>query len=150
MMQEKRERARLEITPTQSVVYEREQVTVAISRWRLHILCDKLIKGEARHKLDDAWPWLGAFLAFLLAPLTTDKFQDFLGVGSSTWETIIIGGILITAFLFARAIYLAVKDFSLRPPTAEEAVQDIINEMQPPTNEGVIAQPSLGKEERRL
>ncbi len=120
----------MQFTPTHSIVYEREQVTVALSRWRLHVLCDNLIKGQGRRKLDDAWPWLGAFLAFLLAPLTTDTFQDFLGVGSSTWETIIIGGVLVSAFLFIRAIYLAIRDFSLKPPTAGEAVQDIIDEMK--------------------
>ena len=118
-----------EFLPRQSLVYEREQVTVAMGRWRLHLLCDELLKGQPRHTFDEAWPWLGAFLAFLLALLPREEFKDFLGLKASTWEAIIVIGMFATGLMFLRLVWFAIRDLSQKPPTAEQVVDRLMEEM---------------------
>lgn len=129
MADEEHGQDRLEFAPTHSIIYEREQVTVAISRWRLHILCDDLIKGQKHRTIDQAWPWLGTFIAFLLGLIQRDGFKDFLGLQSSTWEAIFVGGMLVSAFMFLRSAVLAVKDWGHKPVTAKDVVDELMEEL---------------------
>ena len=98
-----------------------------MNQYRLRIEFDKFQRDRARHKFDDAWPWVATLLAFLLAVLPAD-FQDFL-FPAAVWEAMAIILTAASAFMVVRIWYLAYRERNDKAPTPEDAVNSLIDEM---------------------
>ncbi len=121
----------VKFTQTNSLLYEKEQVLVVFNRWRLHVLCDHLLR-QNRPSLNEAWPWLGTFVACLLGLLTSENFKEsFLDLKASTWEAVFVVAAIVSFIMFARAVIRVVSaHFSEKTLTAEEVVAEIMEEME--------------------
>ena len=120
---------RLEFAPVQTVVYEAEQVTVAMNRYRLELLCDSLLRQPKRPTFDDALPWLAVFVALLVPLLSTADYKDFLGLEGDVWNAIVVIGTAVSGIGSLITVYRAVTHRSDEERNAKEIVEQLMAEM---------------------
>jgi len=115
----------------QTVVYEPEQVFVAMNRWRLQLLCHELLQASKKPTFRDALPWLAVFVALLLALLPRTEWKNFLGLEGSVWEAGVVILTITAGVGFLVVVCRALAHISERELSAQDAVQKVLTEMTP-------------------
>ena len=115
---------------TEHFVYQGKQEDVIMNRHHLTLILEKQRKCSSVPSYGDIWPWLLIFCALLLALIPAD-FKDLWGIPAETWLAITIILILLSGgmalFVFVRALMHRKR----RARTAEQDVQEIIDQMEP-------------------
>ena len=123
------EQEKIDFDPKQRLVFDREPLNVAMSRSQLELICGRLIQGSKKPTLDVCLPWLWVCVGLLFALVPAD-FKDFLGVGASVWEAVVLLGVILSAFVFSQRLYQVWKHRKDKVETAESIVAKIVSEMQ--------------------
>ncbi|MDA0988190.1 MAG: hypothetical protein O2783_03460 [Chloroflexi bacterium] len=110
-------------------VFESVQVDVSVNQYRLELILNEVQGNRDRPQYDDAWPWVGVVLAFLLALLPTD-FQDYLGIEGAVWEALALFGTFGSGFLVLRTVYRAWKHRKDEMRTTKQIVAELVAEMR--------------------
>lgn len=121
------------LAETTEVLYGKSTF-VNINSDHLRLILEDFEKRPERAKLEDAFPYGGLLLAFLLALLPSD-FQSFLGFSGDSWTAVTLAGLIATTFMFLRKIWLWVshRGVEIKTPgvVIEELLEKLRIEMQP-------------------
>ena len=101
---------------------------LTINKYHLVLVLDRLKKGSKIPTYTDIWPWLGTFLAFLLALVTTDC-KNTLGLPSATWYAIFIIALSASLVMVIYTLCRAIIHRKERAKTPEEEVEQIITQL---------------------
>lgn len=126
--------------PEHALLHEQRQEDIVLSRWRLLHILETIERGKRRPKFDDAWPWIGVFVAFFLALVPRD-FQDFLGFPPEVWNTVGIVGTVVSVIKIGQIYWRIFKVRKQPEKTSEQIVEELMDEMR--TQGQAIQQPVL-------
>lgn len=100
-----------------------------MDRWRLQLVLETMEREQARPTLEDAFPWVGVLLAFLLAAIPND-FQDFFGIPGEVWTAIVIIGAGYSALRVLNILWRVWRIRNTTRQTAADLVNQIVEDMR--------------------